>query len=78
MEKTHAPFTRRRFLGQLAAGVGLAATCPAILSAAPKTYTNPVYAGSMPDPFVLTSSKVPSAFWRRRTGAAPRKLSGWQ
>jgi beta-xylosidase len=73
MEKTHDPFTRRRFLAQLAAGVGLAATCPELLWAQPKTYTNPVYAGSMPDPFVLKHRGVYYAFG---TTGAERKSDG--
>ena len=51
--------SRRDFLKQLAAGIGLTATGAldpvAVLGSAvgAKTYTNPVYAGSMPDPGVL-------------------------
>lgn len=55
---------RRDFLRQLTARVILAATgalkseavaasSRAAVLSAPETYTNPVYAGSMPDPFVL-------------------------
>lgn len=60
--------SRRSFLTQLAAGIGVTAAGMLSLSEtrgassvavaraglfAPKSYTNPVYAGSMPDPFVL-------------------------
>ena len=64
---TNAPdaASRRDFLKRLAAGIGLTAAGALDVRAAlgsevvapnpraPKTYTNPVYAGSMPDPFVL-------------------------
>src|SRR5215208_713355 len=77
--------SRRDFLKQLAAGVGL--TAAGVLdsrvalgselappsSAAPKTYTNPVYAGSMPDPFVLRHRGVYYAFG---TTGGERKADG--
>ncbi len=43
--------SRRTFLAQLAAGLGAIRASAA--RPAPTTYTNPVYRGSMPDPFVL-------------------------
>src|ERR671916_591099 len=73
MDKTHAPVTRRSFLYQLTAGAAAVAACPAILRAAPKTYTNPVYAGSMPDPFVL---KHAGAYYAFGTTGAERKSDG--
>ena len=53
--------SRRDFLKRLAAGASSVGTLNLILGSegngAPRqstqTYTNPVYAGSMPDPFVL-------------------------
>jgi beta-xylosidase len=63
------PTSRREFVRQLATGVGLAATGaldPAVAIAAAaagaKTYRNPVYAGSMPDPGVLTHRGAYYAF----------------
>ncbi|MFN2514330.1 MAG: hypothetical protein ABR568_23320, partial [Pyrinomonadaceae bacterium] len=63
------------FLNQITAGVRLAAAAAlnlevllgseqakASVSSSPKTYTNPVYAGSMPDPFVLLYQGVYYAF----------------
>ena len=64
--------SRRNFLKQMTAGVRLAAAgalnlelalgsekvAAPNISSAPKTYTNPVYAGSMPDPFVLRYHSV--------------------
>jgi len=69
--------SRRDFLKQLAAGVGRTAAVVldprgalgselaprgSSTPAAPKTYTNPVYAGSMPDPFVFRHRGVYYAF----------------
>ena len=72
--------SRRDFLRQLAAGAGLAvATGPlkaarAFASTQPaKTYTNPVYAGSMPDPGVLRHQGVYYAFG---TTGRERKADG--
>ncbi len=71
--------SRRDFLEQLAAGVGLTAAGaldrvamfrPAVGA---KTYTNPVYAGSMPDPFVLRHQGVYYAFG---TTGRERKADG--
>jgi beta-xylosidase len=46
--------SRRKFLTRLAAGVGAAGLGPGPAGGRErKTYTNPVYHGSMPDPFVL-------------------------
>ncbi len=73
MDEKHAPVTRRGFLYQLGAGVATAAACPAALGAAPRTYTNPVYTGSMPDPFVLKHAGVYYAFG---TTGAERKSDG--
>src|ERR671916_2299074 len=73
MDKTHAPVTRRSFLYQLTAGAAAAAAFPAVLRAAPKTYTNPVYEGSMPDPFVLKHRGVYYAFG---TTGGERKADG--
>src|SRR5918911_5283535 len=79
--------SRRSFLKRMTAGVYLAAAgalnselapgsepaaAPA-LSHSPKTYTNPVYAGSMPDPFVLRHQGVYYAFG---TTGAGRKGDG--
>jgi beta-xylosidase len=80
--------SRRDFLKQLAAGVGgltavgLLDACASRASAvrpgaraagATATYTNPVYAGSMPDPFVLRHEGVYYAFG---TAGAERKSDG--
>jgi len=55
--------SRRDFLKQLSAGVGLSAALgPLQRQHATKTYTNPVYAGSMPDPGVLLHRGVYYAF----------------
>jgi arabinan endo-1,5-alpha-L-arabinosidase len=65
--------SRRDFLKQLAAGLGLTAAGLLDVDAAlgseaapspdtPTTYTNPVYAGSMPDPFVLRHRGIYYAF----------------
>jgi beta-xylosidase len=71
---------RRTFVQQLAAGVALTATGGAAWAAAQPaarragpTYTNPVYAGSMPDPFVLRHRGVYYAFG---TTGAERKADG--
>jgi beta-xylosidase len=71
--------SRRDFLKQLAAGIGLTATGAldpvAVLGSAvgAKTYTNPVYAGSMPDPGVLRHRGVYYAFG---TTGRDRKADG--
>ncbi|HEX8137753.1 MAG TPA: glycoside hydrolase family 43 protein [Pyrinomonadaceae bacterium] len=68
--------SRRSFLGQLAAGLGLTATLSNLSRGepyAPKTYTNPVYSGSMPDPFVLRHERVYYAFG---TTGGERKADG--
>jgi arabinan endo-1,5-alpha-L-arabinosidase len=62
--------TRRDFLTQLAGTIGLTALGPTL---APKTYTNPVYAGSMPDPGVLLHRGVYYAFG---TTGGERKADG--
>ena len=66
--------SRRDFLAQLAAGAGLTALAPAAYAAAQvKTYTNPVYAGSMPDPGVMLHQGVYYAFG---TTGRERKADG--
>ena len=62
-------FSRREFIGSLAAGVALGGAvllrprrASASQAAQPRTYTNPVYSGSMPDPFVLRHRGVYYAF----------------
>jgi len=73
--RLHTPDTasRRDFLKQLVAGGGLAAagmleldqafgSPPAASARRPPSYTNPVYAGSMPDPFVLRHAGEYHAF----------------
>jgi arabinan endo-1,5-alpha-L-arabinosidase len=78
--------SRRSFLKRMTAGVSLAAAgalnselapgsepAAPTLFHAPKTYTNPVYAGSMPDPFVLRHQGVYYAFG---TTGAGRKGDG--
>lgn len=73
--RLHAPdaASRREFLKQLVAGGGLAAagvldldaafgSQPLARAGAPPSYTNPVYAGSMPDPFVLRHAREYYAF----------------
>jgi arabinan endo-1,5-alpha-L-arabinosidase len=62
-------FSRREFIGGLGAGAALGAAglllpgrAAASPAAQPQTYTNPVYAGSMPDPFVLRHRGVYYAF----------------
>jgi arabinan endo-1,5-alpha-L-arabinosidase len=70
---------RRSFLTQLTAGACAAGTllrggfAGAGAAAARKTYTNPVYAGSMPDPFVLRHRGVYYAFG---TTGGERKSDG--
>ena len=72
--------SRRDFLRQLAAGAGVAAAAGTIKVARAfasteraKTYTNPVYAGSMPDPGVLRHEGVYYAFG---TTGRERKADG--
>ena len=73
--------SRRRFLTRLAAGACAAGALmhssneahAAAASYAPKTYTNPVYEGSMPDPFVLRHRGVYYAFG---TTGGERKADG--
>src|ERR1043165_2296308 len=74
--------SRRNFLRQMAAGAGgLAAigllspeNIPASsVSDTPRTYTNPVYAGSMPAPFVLRHKGIYYAFG---TTGGERKSDG--
>lgn len=73
------PASRRDFLKQLAAGVGLTAvgslhpTTMLAAGGAAQTYTNPVYAGSMPDPGVLLHQGVYYAFGTTGRG---RKADG--
>ncbi len=64
-----SPTSRRDFLSQLAAGVALTATGAldpvsafGAAGGAKKTYTNPVFSGSMPDPGVLLHEGVYYAF----------------
>ncbi|AHG88022.1 glycoside hydrolase family 43 [Gemmatirosa kalamazoonensis] len=57
--------SRREFLAQLAGAAGaagLTALGAPLLAAQPRSYTNPVYAGSMPDPGVLLHQGVYYAF----------------
>ena len=73
-----AACSRRGFLGGLASGAALAfvgALRPRVWAwgAQQNTYTNPVYAGSMPDPFVLRHRGVYYAFG---TTGAERKRDG--
>src|SRR5215212_4581755 len=79
-DATHV--SRRAFLGRLPAGACVAGTLVrggfdeargAVPPHAPKTYTNPVYAGSMPDPFVLRHRGVYYAFG---TTGGERKSDG--
>ena len=79
--------SRRSFLKQLTATISLAAAGALRLDvalgseaaastagwSAPKTYTNPVYTGSMPDPFVLRHKGVYYAFG---TTGVERKADG--
>jgi beta-xylosidase len=71
------PTSRRDFLNQLAAGVALTATGaldPAVaFGAGAKTYRNPVYAGSMPDPGVLRHE---GAYYAFGTTGRERKADG--
>ena len=79
-EPSSHTFSRREFIAGLAAGVtlgtagllrpGRAFASPA---AQPRTYTNPVYAGSMPDPFVLRHGGLYYAFG---TTGSERKADG--
>jgi arabinan endo-1,5-alpha-L-arabinosidase len=76
IRKPRRPYSRRSFLGQLAAGLGLTVTLSNLSRGAPyapQTYTNPVYAGSMPDPFVLRHEGVYYAFG---TTGGERKADG--
>ncbi len=74
-------FPRRRFIEQLTTGAVVAvagALRPNLLpsaqaAAAPKTHTNPVYTGAMPDPFVLRHRGVYYAFG---TTGGERKRDG--
>ncbi|MFL6332201.1 MAG: glycoside hydrolase family 43 protein [Pyrinomonadaceae bacterium] len=79
-DATHV--SRRAFLRELTAGacaagalirVGVVGAEAAGAARAPKTYTNPVYAGSMPDPFVLRHRGVYYAFG---TTGGERKSDG--
>src|SRR5687768_14846458 len=71
--------SRRNFLTRMTTAVRLAAAGALSLevalgaeeTSAPKTYTNPVYTGSMPDPFVLEHRNVYYAFGT--TGGARKK-----
>jgi arabinan endo-1,5-alpha-L-arabinosidase len=74
--------SRRDFLRQMAAGLATAGVLRPLsilgqpvssISHAPRTYTNPVYAGSMPDPFVLRHRGVYYAFG---TTGGERKSDG--
>jgi len=65
--------SRRNFLRQIAGLAAAGALRPLSVSSAPKTYTNPVYAGSMPDPFVLRHRGVYYAFG---TTGGERKADG--
>ena len=74
--------SRRDFLKQMAAGIGLTMTGGldltrgglfAPVATGAKTYTNPVYAGSMPDPGVLQHKGVYYAFG---TTGKDRKADG--
>lgn len=73
------PTSRRDFLKQVATGVGLTAAAslsPSIAFGgvlAPKTYTNPVYKGSMPDPGVLLHEGV---YYAVGTTGKDRKADG--
>ena len=79
-DETH--LSRRAFMRQLMAGACAAGTLTRVgfneayaggRPRAPKTYTNPVYAGSMPDPFVLRHRGVYHAFG---TTGSERKSDG--
>jgi beta-xylosidase len=79
--------SRRDFLKQMAAGISLttagmlspvvlrsgAASLSSVITHGPGSYTNPVYAGSMPDPFVLRHQGVYYGFG---TTGAERKSDG--
>src|SRR5215203_603333 len=71
--------SRRKFLSQMAAGACAAGALlhhgldEAEAAGAQKTYTNPVYAGSMPDPFVLRHRGLYYAFG---TTGGERKSDG--
>src|SRR5918999_2764879 len=70
--------SRRNFLKQVAAAAAAGALRPLSVTAsnisyAPRTYTNPVYTGSMPDPFVLRHGGVYYAFG---TTGGERKRDG--
>jgi arabinan endo-1,5-alpha-L-arabinosidase len=77
-ELTVTGVSRRRFLtrltaGACAAGAAVGAGLVGAGAYAPKTYTNPVYKGSMPDPFVLRHRGVYYAFG---TTGGERKADG--
>ena len=69
--------SRRDFIRQVSAGIGLAALggagCASALGRAPRTYTNPVWAGSMPDPGVMRHEGV---YWAFGTTGRDRKSDG--
>src|SRR5688572_11451312 len=75
--------SRRNFLKRLVAGAGVVGVggLDAVLGSewnpagrqSPQTYTNPVYAGSMPDPFVLLHQGTYYAFG---TTGSDRKPDG--
>ena len=84
----HVSASRRDFLKRLAAGIGLStagmlsmdiapgsaeAASSSAISSLPKTYTNPVYAGSMPDPFVFRHR---GSYYALGTTGAERKSDG--
>jgi beta-xylosidase len=69
-----ATTSRRAFLRRVAAGLACAAAVPRGASAlAPKSYTNPVYRGSMPDPGVIRHSGV---YYAYGTTGAERMRNG--
>src|SRR3954463_4794326 len=76
-DATHV--SRRAFLRELTAGACAAGALIGVsiveagAARVPKTYTNPVYAGSMPDPFVLRHRGVYYAFG---TTGGERKADG--
>ncbi|AHJ98308.1 glycoside hydrolase family 43 protein [Hymenobacter swuensis] len=66
------PHSRRTFLQQAAAGLAsLALINQAAARAAARTYTNPVYAGQFPDPFVLKHNGRYYAFGTTGQGRTP-------
>ncbi|RSK48451.1 glycoside hydrolase family 43 protein [Hymenobacter rigui] len=65
------PYSRRTFLQQATAGLASLTLLHTALAQAAQTYTNPVYAGQFPDPFVLQHQGHYYAFGTTGQGRTP-------